>query len=140
MEVNIRNGAFKHVESELRFYHSTIKEIIKIRESILYRSTDPDTNIGGGKSNIPGDPTGRLGTALADSKDLKSMSDIVSAIDYVVQGLPEEKKRLVHLYYWTRPQTLTWDGIAQQLNCSKRTAQNWRREIVIAIALLLGWK
>lgn len=140
MQTKLKNGAFKHVESELHHYHETLKEIALLREQILTGSSNPDENVGGGRSNIPGNPTERKGLLLASNRQLDSMSRIVQAIDYVVTQLPDEKRKLVKLKYWTKPQRLTWQGIAMELNISPRQAMRWREEIVIAIAQMIGWR
>ena len=136
--VKLSMGAFKHVESELYRYHETKKTLETLKNNILYSSPKPDL-YGGGKSNIPGDPTGRKATLISVHKKIESFESIVGAIEHVYERLPEEKQKLVRLKYWTQPQTLTWDGIAMELNVSRRTAINWRDGIVYAIADLLGW-
>lgn len=135
----IKKGTFKHIESELYAYHDTCREIEELRKNILLSSAVPDLT-GGGKSNLPGDPTGRVATRLATHRKLEQLERIVYAIEKVVNQLPDEKKKLVKLKYWTKPQTLTWDGIAQELHISRRTAINWRNDIVYAIAEILGWR
>ncbi len=139
-ELKLRKYAFKHVESELFSYHDTRKETIRIKNEILYSSITPDENVGGGRSNIPSDPTGRTVSLLVSHKRLDHLQTIIDAIDAVYNRLPEEKKRLVNLYYWTRPQTLTWEGVAQQLKCNRATAFRWRDEIIYAISSKLGWR
>jgi RinA family phage transcriptional activator len=139
-DTQLHSATFKHIENEIRIYHQTLKEIEIRRMEIMHRYTPTDTNIGGGKSNLPGDPTGRTATALTDDLKLETLERIVTAIEFVWQGLTDEKKKLVKLYYWTRPQTLTWDGIALELNVSKMTASRWRKEIVISVAQFTGWR
>lgn len=135
----LRQGPFKHVESELYHYHETLREIQTIREEILHAAKPQDENIGGGKSNVPGNPTQSIAIALATNRKMDNLERVVQVIQFVYTGLPDEKKRLVELKYWQRPQTLTWDGIALRLNVSRRTALNWREEIVFAVAHLMGW-
>lgn len=137
--LKLKKYAFKHVESELFSYHETRKEIIRLKNEILYSSRGHDENVGGGKSNIPGDPTGRTATLLVSHKRLDHLQSIVDAIELVYNRLPEEKKRLVNLYYWTRPQPLTWEGVSQQIKCNRATAFRWRDEIIYAIADRIGW-
>ena len=139
LATKIRKGAFKHVESELFAYHDTRKEIIRLRNEILF-DRPQDDNVGGGRSSMPGDPTGRSATALVSHKRLSPLESIIDVIDSIYNYLPEERKRLINLYYWTRPQTLTWEGIAQKLHISRRQAIYWRDEIVEAMAERLGWK
>ena len=138
-KIKLRTGTFKHVESELYHYHETKKEIAKLKEFIIHATPPPDRT-GGGRSNWPSDPTGRSGTMLVTNRKIEQMERIIDAIDDVYIRLPKEKQKLVRLKYWTKPQKLTWDGIALELDVSRRTAINWRDEIVYAIAELLGWR
>lgn len=137
--IKLKNGTFKHIESELYAYHETKKEIIRLKNDILHASRQPDLS-GGGRSNWPGDPTGETATLLATHRRIEQLERIVEAIEAVYEALPREKQELVRLKYWTKPQTLTWDGIALKLHVSRRTAINWRDEIVFAIAERLGWR
>lgn len=136
----VRKGTFKHVESELFSYYDTRKELIRLKNEILYSSQSTDENVGGGRSSTPGDPTGRTATLLVCHKRLDHLQSIIDSIDSVYNRLPEEKKRLVNLYYWTRPQLLTWEGVAQQLKCNRATAFRWRDDIIYAVSDRLGWR
>ena len=138
--VKLHKSTFQHVEAELYRYHETKKEIVRIKNDILYGTSPPDENVGGGRSNIPGDPTGKAGTLLASHRRLEQMERIVDAIESVYDRLPDVKRRLIELRYWARPQMLTWDGIAIELKTSRRQAIRWRDEIVFAIAELVGWR
>lgn len=136
----ISKESFQHIEKELRLYHQTINRISLRREEILYSHIETDTNIGGGKSNMPSDPTFKKASALEADIKLKEMLRIAEAIEYVWSGLDDDRKRLVKLYYWTRPQTLTWEGIAIQLHVTSRTAKRWRNQVIKQIASFLGWQ
>lgn len=138
-ETKIRKGTFKHVESELYAYHETRKEIVRLKNEILHASPPPDS-VGGSRGNLSGDPTGRTATLLVTHRKIEQLERIVEAIESVVERLPEKKRQLVELKYWTRPQTLTWDGIAMRLDVSRRTALHWREEIVYAVAEKIGWR
>lgn len=135
----LRRGTFQHVEAELYAYHETKREITRIKNDILYGTSTLDENVGGGRSNIPSDPTGRAGTLLASYRLLQHMVKVVDAIEEVYNQLPEDKKKLIELKYWTKSQELSWEGIAMQLHVSRNTAINWRNEIVKTIAEHLGW-
>jgi RinA family phage transcriptional activator len=138
-ENNVSLNARKLVEQELRKYHETIKHIELRRQEILYDNTGPDV-VGGGRSNIPGNPTLRKATALDSDRKLRNLTNVVEAIEYVWTGLDDTKKQLVKLYYWTRPQTLTLEGVAQHLHIGLRTAKRYRYEILRDIAVQLGWR
>lgn len=141
--MSISKGAFKHVESELYAYPDVKKEIERLRLEIQYpHERTEDVNIVKGASSVrqPGDPTGQTATALASNRTLEQLERIADVIDSVVTKLPEEKKRLVQLWYWTRPRMLSWDGVALELNISRRQAIRWRNGIVIQIARAIGWR
>lgn len=138
-ELTIRKGTFKHIESELFAYHETKKEINQIRQDILHGTAAVEST-GGGRSNLPGDPTNRTASTLVTHKRLKQLETIANAIEEVYIRLPEEKQRLIRIKYWTRPQTLTWDGIARTMNVGRATAIRWRNEVVFAVARSIGWR
>lgn len=138
--LKVRKGTFKHIESELFSYHDTRKEIMRLRNDILYPSKPQDDNTGGGRSSSTSDPTGRTVIALTANARLQHMESIIQSIESVYERLPTNKQRLIHLYYWTRPQLHSWDGIAQQLHINRATAFRWRDEVVYAVTDVIGWR
>lgn len=138
--VKIKKATFKHIESELYSYKDTLKEIEELRKNIMFCNENEDENIGGSRSGFISDPTSRIGTRLVTHKRLGKLEEIVNSIEKVYTGLPEEYQKLVRLKYWTKPQTLTWDGIADKIPVSRRTAFNMRDEIINTIAEVLGWR
>ena len=134
--MKVKSGAFRHIEAEIHSYHETVKEINRRREELLSK---PSEELVGGRPNTPGDPTGSIVARLVDDKRLMELERIAYAIETVYNTLDDEYRELVRVYYWTRPQTLTWDGIALQLNVSRRTALYRRKQIVQAIGERLGW-
>ncbi|MEK3735497.1 transcriptional regulator [Paenibacillus sp. FSL M8-0334] len=140
-QTKLRRGTFLHVESELYAYHDTRKEIIRLKNEILYGSgPGDDENVGGGRSNLPGDPTGRTAVLLTTHKKLEQLQAISDAIEAVYGALGPDKQRLVRLRYWTRPQTLTWEGIAKEIPAHRATVIRWRDEIIRMIAERIGWR
>lgn len=140
IEIKLRRGTFQHIESELYAYHETKKEILRLKNEIIHASSHHDDTVGGSRGNLPGDPTGKTAILLVTHRRIEQLEKIVEAIEAVYEALPEGKQKLVRTKYWTKPQTLTWEGIAQKLHVSRRTAINWRDEIVFAIAERLGWR
>ena len=136
----IRKPTFKHVESELYHFHDTLREIDEIRKNIMHCRTNEDENTGGGRGSYISDPTAQIGTRLATHKKLNRLEEIADAINRVYEALPPERQKLIKLKYWTRPQLKTWDGIALELNVSRRQAMRWRDEIVTAVSEIVGWR
>lgn len=139
MAIKLRRGTFQHVEAELYAFPETKKEILRLRNDILLSSPEPN-RIGGGRSNLPSDVVGLAVSRLTGHKRLNTLEDIKNAIEGVYGGLTDNKQNLIKLKYWTKPQTLTWDGIAMELHVSRRQAIRWRDEIVFSIAIAVGWK
>lgn len=138
--LKIKKATFKHVESELYSYHDTLREIDQLTKDIMFTRPTDDENIGGGKSNLPSQPTERIATTLTTHKLLTRMQEITHKIEKVYTSLPEDYQKLIRIRYWTRPQTLTWDGIAAKLHVNRATAIRWRDQIVLLIADELGWR
>jgi RinA family phage transcriptional activator len=136
----LKKATFKHIESELFGYHDTLREINNLRKDIMFCHESDDENTGGGRSSFISAPTERIATILATDKRLNRLEEVTNAIEKVYTGLPEDYRRLVRLKYWTRPQTLTWDGIAENLHVNRATAIRWRDTLVYAVAEGLGWR
>jgi RinA family phage transcriptional activator len=127
---------FQHIEQELYSYHSTKKEIEQLKNDIIHSTPKP---FEGSRSNSVSSPVEAKVSRLLTSKRIEFLQDVVQAIDEVFSELPDDKKRLVEMKYWKRPQLLTWEGIAMECNISRVTAFRWRDEIITAIGDKLGW-
>jgi RinA family phage transcriptional activator len=124
--MKLRQSTFKHIEDEIRDYHLTVKYIDEYRQAIKAGDT------------VGNDPTARAATALTSNAVLTEMERVTAAIEHVVSQLPDDKKNMMHLRYWMRPQILTWDGIAMKVKANRVTCIRWRKEIVHSIAERLG--
>lgn len=138
METKVKKGTFQHIESELYNLEDTKKDLMRIRNEILNRSALPNET--GIRGSLPSDPTGLTATILLTNRVIEEAEKVINAIESVHQRLPIEKQHLVKIKYWTRPQTLTWDGIALKMEISRATAIRWRDEIIYAVADYLGWR
>lgn len=138
--IKLKKATFKHIESELYSYQDTLREIQFLRNNIMFTKENEDENTGGGRSSLPSSPTEQIGTRLATHKRLNKLEEIAQAVEKVFTGLPDDYQKLVKLKYWTRPQLKTWEGIAEEIPVSRRTAFNMRDEIVNTIAEVLGWR
>lgn len=138
-EINIRRDVFRHVEAELYAYPFRKKEIARLREEILYPHQPEDEQNVKSMGNKIGDPTAKKAIALATHTRLMHLERMVDAIEQVYNRLPEPKRELVKVKYWTSPQRLTTIGICETLGISERTFRRWRIQIVGEIAEILGW-
>lgn len=138
--MKLKKPTFKHIEAELYSYHDTLKEIQFLRNNLMFCKENDDENVGGGRSSIPSSPTEQIGTKLASHKKLNNLETITNAIEKVYTGLPDTHQKLIKERYWTKPQLKSWDGIAMELNVSRRQAFRWRDEIIWALGEVLGWR
>ncbi|SEB15848.1 phage transcriptional activator, RinA family [Thalassobacillus cyri] len=131
---------FKHAESEWYNYHQTLREIANLREEIMNPTKVSDDNIGGSRSGQVTSPTEQIVNRLSTNKRLKHLEEIAQAIEQVYNALPNDYKKLCRLRYWSKNRDLTWDGISNKLNISKRQAIRWRDDIIQATVDFLGWR
>lgn len=132
----IKQATFRYIESELYDYKDTLKEIKRLRESII-NSTSDDENTGGGQSNIPGDPTGALVSKLATHKTLQNLVKVTDAIQEAYEMLSDEHRSIVDLKYF-KNKNLYWDDVAYQLSMHRNTVFKYRREFILVVANKLG--
>ena len=135
--IKTHTGTFKHIESVLYKYPDAVREIQKRREELMDK---PTAELVGGKSNLPGDPTGSLAALIADDRFIRETERFTQAVEYVYEISSNEHKQLIKLKYWTKPQTKTWDGIAMEMGYGRTTLFRWRNEIIQAIGERLGWR
>ncbi|WP_117161330.1 transcriptional regulator [Paraliobacillus sp. X-1268] len=141
-DIKITKSTFKKVEAEWFNYYRTLDEIKLIEDVILhpYKEVwEQDDNTGGGKNNIISNPTEATTIRLTKHKQLNHLREVTSAIETVYKELNEERKKLVHIRYWSK-RKLVWDRIAEECYVSRRQAINWRDEIIQATVEVLGWR
>lgn len=137
-QFKVKPNTAKHIEAEIFEYHDTLKRIQQRRDELM---SDPAKEEGMPSSpTLPSSTTERYATRLVMDRQLMEDQRIIAAIEHVYNICDDDRKKLIRLKYWTRPQTKTWEGIAQDLNVSRRQAFRWRDEIVQAIGEKLGWR
>ena len=137
--IQTKRATFKMMESEWSDYHKTVREISELREQIMNPYEAEDENIGGSPSGRIPAPTEKIASGLVLNKRLQHLTEIVDAIEKVYNVLPDDYKKLVRIRYWSNRQ-LNWDGIALEINVSRRQAIVWRNEIIQATIEYIGWR
>jgi RinA family phage transcriptional activator len=140
--VAIKRATFKHIEAELYAFPDTKKEIAKLREEIMYGSTDEDENVGAGKNSYrtPGRPTERIATRLMTDKRLRNLEEIVDAVESVYKNLDHNQRELLKMRYWSGRNNKSWERIALELEISERSVYNYRKAIITSVAGKVGWR
>lgn len=134
----LNSGTFKYIERMLYDYNEIEDHIDKRIEQLKYPYYPSDENIGGGKSNVISDPTGKLAVTIADDLLLSNLRRTKETIDVVLDSLEPDARRVIDLYYIDTPRKYTWDGVAMETNNSKSTCYRIRDEVFTRIAEKLG--
>ena len=96
---DIKPGTFKYIESEIYNLHENKKEINRLRLEILNPTKEVDTNIVYGplQKGEPVRTTELMATRLLTNKMLRNLEEMVEAVEYVYEQLPEEHKKVIRL-------------------------------------------
>lgn len=135
MGIKIPTPVYRHVEAVLYQYPHVAAEIEQIRESIISSTRHEQVYA---KASGQSDPTAMKGALLTTHARLKQLEQQQKAVDKVYSRLTPEKQMLVQLKYWGKGH-LTDIGIASRIPVADRTVRRWKREIISAIGIELGW-
>ena len=132
----MRRDLKAYIEAELRDYPRTKAELAELRDLLLNESPAPPDGLRRGSRVL--DPTLKTVTRLMTDRRINHLQMIVDAIEYVTDGLLEDRLKLIELKYWQRPRQLTDAGIAMELHVTERTIRRWCLKICRAIACEMG--
>ncbi|EAE7322936.1 DUF722 domain-containing protein [Listeria monocytogenes] len=141
MSKRLRKAQYKLIEDELRFYHSTKKELMEMEVNVTlgaWHREYIDENQGGGSAgNISNEVEDRV-MLLQMDKEISRLKNIINAIESVLNRLNDEDKQLIQFRYWDRSKP-TWVWIASKLNMDESTARRRNKTIILSIAERLGY-
>ncbi|EKT6155902.1 hypothetical protein ACQ4HH_000929 [Listeria monocytogenes] len=141
MSKRLRKAQYKLIEDELRFYHSTKKELMEKEVNVTlgaWHREYIDENQGGGSAgNISNEVEDRV-MLLQMDKEISKLKNIINAIESVLNRLNDEDKQLIQFRYWDRSKP-TWVWIASKLNMDESTARRRNKTIILSIAERLGY-
>ncbi|EAC3490609.1 DUF722 domain-containing protein [Listeria monocytogenes] len=141
MSKRLRKAQYKLIEDELRFYHSTKKELMEKEVNVTlgaWHREYIDENQGGGSAgNISNEVEDRV-MLLQMDKEIIRLKNIINAIESVLNRLNDEDKQLIQFRYWDRSKP-TWVWIASKLNMDESTARRRNKTIILSIAERLGY-
>ncbi|EEC3380165.1 DUF722 domain-containing protein [Listeria monocytogenes] len=141
MSKRLRQAQYKLIEDELKFYHSTKKELMEKEVNVTlgaWHREYIDENQGGGSAgNISNEVEDRV-MLLQMDKEISRLKNIINAIESVLNRLNDEDKQLIQFRYWDRSKP-TWVWIASKLNMDESTARRRNKTIILSIAERLGY-
>lgn len=117
----MRQGLRSYLEVILVDYPDLDKHITDREQEILHPdNVYADENIGGGRGSRISNPTAKKAVTIADDKNIQSFKRYRDAIEKVINQSDEITNQIIKEYYFTKPRTKTWEGVAQTVNYSKR--------------------
>lgn len=134
----MKKGTFKMLEGLIEDYPTMERYIKRVELEIEYPWQESDDNIGGSRSATATSTTERTGLKLATDKHLRLLRERKKALDKVVYSAKPETIKIIRLWYWTKPRTKTWDGIAEEVHYSKRMCHLLRNEFIEDLGKELG--
>ncbi|CUK90580.1 DUF722 domain-containing protein [Listeria monocytogenes] len=141
MSKRLRKAQYKLIEDELKFYHSTKKELMEKEVNVTlgaWHREYIDENQGGGSAgNISNEVEDRV-MLLQMDKEISRLKNIINAMESVLNRLNDEDKQLIQFRYWDRSKP-TWVWIASKLNMDESTARRRNKTIILSIAERLGY-
>lgn len=135
MGIKIPTPVYRHVEAVLYQYPYIAAEIEQIRDSIITSTQHEQVYA---KASGQSDPTALKGALLTTHARLRQLEQQQRAVDKIYSRLTPEKQVLVQLKYWGKGH-LTDLGIASRIPVADRTIRRWKRELISAIAVEMGW-
>ncbi|EAC3738652.1 DUF722 domain-containing protein [Listeria monocytogenes] len=141
MSKRLRKAQYKLIEDELRFYHSTKKELMEKEVNVTlgaWHREYIDENQGGGSAGNIGNEVEDRVMLLQMDKEISRLKNIINAIESVLNRLNDEDKQLIQFRYWDRSKP-TWVWIASKLNMDESTARRRNKTIILSIAERLGY-
>lgn len=144
--MNLGKADLPKLEEMWEKYDEMKGQLAYRRYEILYRSQD--TNVGGGKSNLPISPVENEVIALHKDKTYRNLSESITAIDDVYRNATPEQKAVIQYRYWGKDELIyEWQDIAHELTKQRTDDKIISRYAVIRIrnkvmqetAKRIGW-
>lgn len=110
---------------------------IATRKVLLDRNNVVDENIGGGQSNLPGDPTGERVVKYAMDNYIIKQEDRRNEVDRAMVKMVAEQIKIIEMKFWS-DNYYTWDEMADLFFVSSRTMYKKRYKILELLAKSKG--
>lgn len=137
--MTIERQIYNHIALILRDYEDITDYLDKRRRELMTPVTEPDENIGGGKSNVMTNTAEQTAVTIADDVRMNQLRKQRQAVDRCLAESDSYTQTIIRELYLKRRPEYTVDGVAQMLNLGPRTVQRYRKRFFNRMAELLGW-
>lgn len=135
----MRDQTFRVIEDILRDYPDYDRHIAARRQKIFYPDNlYSDENMGGSSSGRISKPTEQIAMTIAIDKELQLLQYQRDAVERVINHSDPITNKIVREYYFTRPRTKTWEGIALDMNMSASNCRKLRNGFFERVADEIG--
>ncbi|MGX7108337.1 DUF722 domain-containing protein [Facklamia miroungae] len=136
----MRKSTFVQIECTLSEYPDYERLLRERKNEILYPYNEfQDENIGGSRSPKISNTTESKALSLVKDKQLNRIKFQKQAIEKCLDHSGRGVKEIIKMYYFTKPRVKTWEGIAQDVNFSRRQCINLRNNFFSRLADELGF-
>ena len=144
--MNLGKEDIPKLEQFYRKYDDMKGQLAYRRYELLYQPED--TNIGGGKSNLPSSPVENEVIKLHKDDKYRNLQSTIQAIEDVYNCATPEQKAIIEYRYWEKDLLIyEWEDIAHELTkrreddkvISQHSAIRMRNQIMRDTARRIGW-
>lgn len=128
---------FKFAEKQVRNYPRLKKQLEELANDITLATPAFDDN-GGGRSNIPSDPTGRTVLLILNDARIKHLEMWIEAIERSFSELDSQKQQFVRKAYWESGDNASWKEKAIRCSLTYPTLNRWRRGFILRVCQEAG--
>lgn len=134
-QYEVERHHIRWMEAELRRYPQRVRRIAWLEECIATESGRVDDGTARGSGT--GDPTFSRVVAMERNRELHQLRAWRKTIDGIMDGLPEDQRRVIETLYFDGRYTL--DGAADALQMGRATVCRLRNKALLAfVATLIG--
>lgn len=134
---SVSDAEFKLAEKMLRDYASNKRKLEEMVKDIQLSTPVFDDN-GGGRANIPSNPTERTVFKILNDARISYLNTWINAIEKTFTQLDAEKQRFVRLAYWECNSDVSWKEQAVRCSLTYPTLNRWRKAIILKLCEEVG--
>lgn len=134
---SVSEAEFKLAEKMVRDYARNKKVLDQLVKDIQLSTPTFDDN-GGGRSNIPSNPTERTVITILNDARIQYLDTWVGAVERTFRALDEDKQRFVRIAYWECTSDISWKEQAVRCSLTYPTLNRWRKAIILRVCQEVG--
>lgn len=128
---------FKFAEKQVRTYPKLKKQLEDMANDFRLATPVHDDN-GGGRSNIPSNPTERTVIAILNDARINHLQTWIDAVEVAFRELDDDKQRFVRQAYWECDSNASWKEKAIRCSLTYPTLNRWRRGFILRVCQEAG--